>query len=633
MSNRSEVDNELDQRNNDFSNAGGLRLNHDRHSRRRRDVAVLMVAFALSGAATAGTVSVGNIPATGSDAASGLTSFKTYTHALDFGDATGTLNINGVTFTRVNAASGTGYSFTGPGSFNAHAGSSTTYTDGNVSNMLTGMFFNNTPSTTTPAVLTLTGLTPGKPYSTRIYYRRWDANPRVSTFTFNGDGADATIDVDECADAAAHYLAYKFTASGSEVTISAVAHVPNYVWLFFGVTTEEALDIPPATVAIVDLPPVDSDSSAGLSPVKSYTHALDFGDATGTLNINGVTFTRVNAASGTGYSFTGPGTFNAHPGNSTTYTDGNVSNMLTGMFFNNTSSTTTPAVLALTGLTPGKRYSTRIYYRRWDTAERTSTFTFNGDGSNTVIAVNQSADAGAHFLEYRFTATGNAVTISVVAQASTLVWHFCGVTTEEIYAGQPAALSIVDIPAVNADVSVGLNPHKVYAHALDFGDTTGTLLINGVTFTKVNSPSGTGYRYYTSSGTATFYTNGGNGNTHADGNISAMLNNIMYYNHGPSTLLLRGLTPDTKYSTRLYYRPWTDDGTRDGTISFFDGDSGCTVTLNADAGATAHYLQYDFTAFNTSLAIKMSYVSGTPWTLFGVTTEQILPAGTVIVLR
>src|ERR1700733_11358897 len=67
----------------------------------------LAVLLSLAGAlsASAGTISVVNLPTTGTDAATGINTGKTYVNVFDYGSLnTTTYSVNGVPFTHVRSA-------------------------------------------------------------------------------------------------------------------------------------------------------------------------------------------------------------------------------------------------------------------------------------------------------------------------------------------------------------------------------------------------------------------------------------------------------------------------------------------------------------------------------------------------
>jgi hypothetical protein len=212
-------------------------------------------------------ISVAQIPATGSDAASGIASTNTYLAALDFGDDTTELAINGVNFTQVSVAgNGTGTAnlpeFSGVdtnygGSWSLTAsntagdaagfaglavdavGNVGSQADGNLQLMLTDItyVFGAIPPGNFGR-LTLGGLTPGGRYSLRYYYRQWSAN-RPIDFTFDGHGTNETVQVDLDA-GGANYVNYEFTAAGTNVTLTLGVNVAQQGPHFYGVTLQTA---------------------------------------------------------------------------------------------------------------------------------------------------------------------------------------------------------------------------------------------------------------------------------------------------------------------------------------------------------------------------------------------------------
>lgn len=196
--------------------------------------------FVLAGAAqAASTITIFDIPLTGSDAASGISSDYTYTHALDFGSqgsvAAYSINsvpitqagISGNTFSGTDGTSGAAWAISGNNQW--HAGNDNTRADGNISKLLRDMYVPFGGAYT----LTLSGLTAGTEYSTRIYYRPWNNNgTRTTTLTFNGDGTPAATTINQDAGSSAHYVAYDFTASGTSMTVN----FNNNSWHLYGAT-------------------------------------------------------------------------------------------------------------------------------------------------------------------------------------------------------------------------------------------------------------------------------------------------------------------------------------------------------------------------------------------------------------
>ena len=201
--------------------------------------------------------SINYVPITG-DADAGIHSLNTYTHAIDFGQGTPGANINGVQFVPYNAAADGTFGFNravNSGSEDDHAGNANHNVSGNLADLLTDMYYNggNSPGGTT--TWTLSGLTPGTTYETRIYTRQWGAsNNRDATFVFDPDGAgpisDATglINQDDATtvgfstDNQAYYINYRFTAvAGEDLVITVTQSNPagNNSWHLYGLSNQE----------------------------------------------------------------------------------------------------------------------------------------------------------------------------------------------------------------------------------------------------------------------------------------------------------------------------------------------------------------------------------------------------------
>jgi hypothetical protein len=96
----------------------------------------------------------------------------------------------------------------------------------------------------------------------------------------------------------------------------------------------------------------------------------------------------------------------------------------------------------------------------------------------------------------------------------------------------------------------------------------------------------------------------------------------MYVPYGdPYTLTLSGLTVGADYSTRIYYRPWENNQTRTVTLTFNGDGTPAPITINQDAGSSAHYVAYDFTASGNSVTVNFS---SSAWHLYGA-TNQVIP--------
>jgi hypothetical protein len=197
----------------------------------------LAILLLFVGPALAGSVSVS--PALTDDASTGISTSKTYTHAISGGTAA---TINGVDFEVLDAnntpdnfdwnANGFDKNQIGccnNGDWDPAAGG---VTGPELINLL-GSFTYSSNGDGNPAsqTFTLSGLTPGAQYDTRAYFRVWDTEgsgrPIDVTFT-NGAEVDmlnfledrpSSVLGEGSSDQNAFYVSYQFTAEGSELSI------------------------------------------------------------------------------------------------------------------------------------------------------------------------------------------------------------------------------------------------------------------------------------------------------------------------------------------------------------------------------------------------------------------------------
>ncbi len=210
--------------------------------------AVFLGGFVVSSAGAGEVTTLGPIQ---TDADTQISSSKIYTHLLDFGTSP-VATINGVAFVKAGTT-GAGFTYAATsGTLNDHPGNANTGVEPGtgINTLLTDMIYNgnNTPGGT--ATLTLTGLTPGTQYDTRVYYRQWGAGDRSATFSFDGDSlTPAMITVDEDAVNDAFILSYRFTADADRVVVSLAQANNNQSWHFYGVTNEVVPE--PASVGLL----------------------------------------------------------------------------------------------------------------------------------------------------------------------------------------------------------------------------------------------------------------------------------------------------------------------------------------------------------------------------------------------
>ncbi len=191
------------------------------------------------------------------DADCGISTDNTYTHKLDFGTGTPGALINGVQFDAYNAAANGTLNFNrevSSGYLYDHAGNAAHNVSGGLVNLLTDMYYNGDNAVGGTTTWTLSGLTAGYTYHTRIYTRQWAANnQRTVVFEFDPDGAgpisDATetINEDDATtvgmpnDNDAYYINYEFTAvAGEDLVITVTQDLFNQSWHLYGLTNRSS---------------------------------------------------------------------------------------------------------------------------------------------------------------------------------------------------------------------------------------------------------------------------------------------------------------------------------------------------------------------------------------------------------
>ncbi len=185
------------------------------------------------GGAVTSTASIGTPVVFNSDAGTGISNTKTYTHALDFADGPN-IAINGVNFISAGLTGevtpgGPGWSLTGA---SPAAGNGATTATGDISRLLTNFYYGGDP-----ANLTLTGLTPGVTYESHLYQRRWGGD-RTQLFTISAGSGTGTMLFDSDLSGSASYIPLRYTAnvSGTATITTNMVGAGTYHW--YGMSNE-----------------------------------------------------------------------------------------------------------------------------------------------------------------------------------------------------------------------------------------------------------------------------------------------------------------------------------------------------------------------------------------------------------
>lgn len=362
------------------------------------------------------------------DATSGVDSAYLYTHAVNFNSAA-VANINGVPFI--------------PREFNIAGRFSATGLDAG--------FGNRTPNNVTEnsaglakdfryngnTGITLDNLKPNTQYVFTVYGIGFDvSDPRAATFSSNLSSEKFTANLNQYGQGNGMRVNYTYTtdALGSPVTINYPATGAGTFHTSGFSNREAAVNATPSpwsTVAWSD------DATSGIDGSYVYTHAYNFGNASGA-NVNGINFTGIAGANPSAANYTTVlGTvYNNDVNNITGFGAALAKDFVYGGF---------PEVHNLTGLTPGKNYVFTLYSVGWEAAGNRFGALVGGKGDGiTAIDQDQFGDNNGIRIEYRYTADATGA---------------LKVTSSEIQnAAQAAAMHIYAMSNREADPLVSTPP-------------------------------------------------------------------------------------------------------------------------------------------------------------------------------
>ncbi len=252
----------------------------------------------LSGAGTVtttGSATVGAPVFFTDDSGTGISTGKSYTHALDFSGGPG-LSVNSVPFTAAGL-SGANWSLTGAA---LSTGSPNTGATGNISTLLSNFFFNGST-----ASLTLTGLTPGTTYETHLYERQWGADfNRSQFFTVQSGTQTGAAIYNEDGSATPNYLPFRYTADASGTATISTYQIGDGTYHWYGMTNEAvaASAMPVLTVGDATDSAFTGSITGSLTLAKQGAGTLSLGGSntfSGVTTVNGGKLIVSGALSGT----------------------------------------------------------------------------------------------------------------------------------------------------------------------------------------------------------------------------------------------------------------------------------------------------------------------------------------------
>ena len=536
------------------------------------------------------------------DADSDIGSRKTYTHTLDFGTGTPGALVNGVQFAAYNnAANGTlNFSRTvSSGTFNDHGGNGGHNVSGGLANLLRDMYFNGGCAAGGTTTWTLSGLTAGVEYDTRIYVRQWGPSAnRLVTLVFDPDGpghiSDATglISEDEAtsvgmaADNDAYYIRYVFTAvAGQNLTITATQNNVNNSWHLYGLSNEELP--PPDTTGPVVSNLAPADDASGVLVVRDLVVTFDEDIVAGP---GSITITNLTDALGTvipvsnaqvsvvGSVLTIDPTADLEPlkdyavlidTNAVKDLNGNpfagITNNTTWNFTTGEPDITAPTVTALAPADDAVDVAT----------DADLAITFDEDvrkGTGNIEIRESIGDAVVETIDVTSAAVmigGADVTVNPIGDLAAITGYYVEIAPGAIedLSGNPFAgiagksawnfttrEGVISYHEVSNDADSGISSNKTYTHAIDFG-SGGAATVNGVVFgTDVNVAT----NGRANSGSRTYGPNPhpGNAPPAVTGAITDLFKDFRYNGPDRGYIELTGLVAGRAYDLRLYDRSY-----------------------------------------------------------------------------
>ncbi len=196
---------------------------------------IRLLAVIGAGSVAATTIQQAALPQTGTDAASGISTGNSYTHAINLGTSAADVTINGVGFDgqvlsatltdTIRSGNTIGVSVAPTGTLGNTAGNAGLKADGSMRTMLLPFGFHSTAPLNGLMTFTLNNLQAGATYSTRFYGYGWETggtarSVEVST-SAEGNTVSQTVEWNQFGQYSAFYIDVTYTlATGTSATIS-----------------------------------------------------------------------------------------------------------------------------------------------------------------------------------------------------------------------------------------------------------------------------------------------------------------------------------------------------------------------------------------------------------------------------
>jgi fibronectin-binding autotransporter adhesin len=600
------------------------------------------------------------------DAQTGISADKTYTHALDFPAGGSVATINAVPFTDAGTSGSNWSGLPGSTASNANTG----MTDGGGMHQLLTDFYHGG----NPALVSLTGLTAGTTYELRLYNRRWGGD-RTLGFIFDEDGSGpvgAPLLLDQDASATPNYLAYRYTATADSngtplpLSIRIMPDNPsNGSYHFYGLTNEVVTDPPPVPSLTVG----DASSTTFSGTISGRGNVIKQGSGQWLLN---------NANTYLGTTTVEAGQLRIDHAQALGAGDVDLAAGANLMFW-----TPNPMTVAnritLNGISGNSNYPALNHDGGGGRVTLTGTITLAADSDvgvggsswNDMVIQGQITGPGGLIVDEANSGTSRALILANPANDfqgdTTVVGGTLRLETDEVIphgaghggviVGSGATLDlgpfhetinglsgsgqvvrsgrIGDPVFFTTDAASGISADKTYTHLLNFPVTSGAATVNGVPFTTAGT---SGANWLLQGGTTG---HGGNDSTGmpTDSGMHGLLR-AMYYNGNPTTLTVSGLTAGVTYEARLYNRRWdAGTGTRVQDITFDEDGAGPVASLvryNQDGSATPNYLAYRYTAVSDGaggtlpLTITIAPTAVATYHFYGFSNEVVAESNRIL---
>lgn len=180
-----------------------------------------------------GALSAAALGAGDNDANVGLSTSKTYIHAVNTHG--GAITINGVPFEASSGGNPSGTNFSITGVPNTLASGGVNNVTGQLGSLVTDFIYNGNPG-----VLTLNGLTAGETYTTTFYNRSWDTLNRTNNIS-TSSGGNFSINQDFNPQGDLNLIRYTFTAGSTSETLS-FSPTAGASFHFYGFSTEQVFN-------------------------------------------------------------------------------------------------------------------------------------------------------------------------------------------------------------------------------------------------------------------------------------------------------------------------------------------------------------------------------------------------------